>query len=237
MQRYFALSKKENKMLLSEGDLYHITRVMRMKEQDKIEVVFEQKLYLCSIQKENDKINILIEEELETKKDFMKQVILLLPILKEQKMDLILQKVTELGVSDIIPVALKRCVVKIDSNKQEKKLERWQKILKEASEQSMRHIVPTLHPISNLNQIKELKGTKLLCSTKENKNTLKFFLQTHTNYDKLIIGIGPEGGFDIEEEQELCNNGFIPVTLGPRILRVETVPIYLLSILNYEYME
>lgn len=237
MQRYFAKEKKENEMILSSGDLYHIRRVMRMKDQDQIEVVYQNQLFLCCIGNVNENMVIKIEKQLETQEDFMKSVTLVIPILKEQKMDLILQKATELGVNEIIPVMFKRCVVKVEKGKEEKKLERWNKIMKEASEQSKRHILPNLYPVMSIEEIEKLKGLKMICSTVEKTNTLKKFLQTNKNYDKLIVVIGPEGGIDPAEEKELIENGFIPVTLGPRIMRVETVPIYLLSILNYEYME
>ncbi len=234
MQRYFGKEKQENRMILEDGDMYHIRKVMRMKDGDEIEVVIDGKLYLCYL--ENNLDEIIIKEELKTPNDFMKPVILVIPILKEQKMDLILQKATELGVTEIIPVSMKRSMVKI-GEKETKKLERWNKIMKEASEQSMRNFVPKLQSVTTFSEITKLEGLKLVCSTREKENTFKKFLQTSSNYDKLIIVIGPEGGLDIEEEKFLQKHNFIPVTLGPRIMRVETVPIYVLSALNYEYME
>ncbi len=234
MQRYFGKEKQENRMILEDGDMYHIRKVMRMKDGDEIEVVIDGKLYLCYL--ENNLDEIIIKEELKTPNDFMKPVILVIPILKEQKMDLILQKATELGVTEIIPVSMKRSMVKI-GEKETKKLDRWNKIMKEASEQSMRNFVPKLQSVTTFSEITKLEGLKLVCSTREKENTFKKFLQTSSNYDKLIIVIGPEGGLDIEEEKFLQKHNFIPVTLGPRIMRVETVPIYVLSALNYEYME
>lgn len=236
MQRYFALEKYDGQMKLEPGDLYHIKRVMRMKNGEKIEVVYKEELYLCEVQINDEEVSISTISKKEKKDEFMKAVVLVIPILKEQKMDLILQKATELGVSEIIPVIMKRSMVKSDG-KEEKKLARWNKIMKEASEQSMRFQVPKLNTIHTLEEVSKLKGLKMICSTAEEKNTFKNFLQSSPKYDKLIIVIGPEGGIDPEEESLLVQNGFVSVTLGPRILRVETVPIYLLSILNYEYME
>lgn len=237
MQRYFAQNCNQNQMILSESDYYHIKTVMRMKDHDMIEVVYQEELFLCCLENVNQKIQVHIKKKLETKDDFMKPVTLILPILKEQKMDFILQKATELGVMEIIPVTMKRSLVKVEPNKIDRKLERWQKIMKEASEQCKRQEIPILHSIQTLKEIETLKGVKIICSTKEQENTFKKFLQTTPNYDKLIIVIGPEGGLDDMEELKLIEHGFIPVTLGPRIMRVETVPIYLLSVLNYEYME
>lgn len=237
MQRYFALNRKENQFLLDPTDYHHIKKVMRMKENDQIEVVYNQELFLCCLENVNYEPKIIIQKQLKIKNDFMKKVVLVIPLLKENKMDFILQKATELGVSEIIPVVMNRSIVKVEQKKIDKKLERWQKIMKEASEQSMRHTIPNMESIQTLKEIEKIEGAKIVCSTKEQKNTFKKFLQTTQKYDKLIIVIGPEGGLEISEEQELISHGFIPVTLGPRIMRVETVPIYLLSVLNYEYME
>ncbi len=236
MQRYFGVRKIDSMMYLEPSDLYHIQTVMRMKEHDTIEVVYEKELFLCSIHYEKGEVFIEVVKQLEVKQDFMKHVVLVIPLLKEQKMDLILQKATELGVSEIVPVEMKRSVVKVH-DKKEKKLERWNRIVKEASEQSMRYIVPIIHPITTFGEVEKLEGLKVICSTRENKKTFKNLLQTVSKYDKLIIVIGPEGGIDPSEEDSLSCHGFIPVTLGPRIMRVETVPIYVLSVLNYEYME
>jgi len=237
MQRYFGIDKKEKELFVSVGDLHHIKNVMRMKDGDLIEVVFNEETFLCCLESVNENVKIIEKEQIKNKDDFMKDVTLVIPILKEQKMDLILQKATELGVSKIIPVQFKRCVVKVETGKENKKLERWNKILKEASEQSKRNIIPNLYPVMSLKEIEKMDGLRMICSTVEEKNTFKNFLQTHQKYDKLVIVIGPEGGIDPSEENELISSGFIPVTLGPRIMRVETVPIYLLSVLNYEYME
>lgn len=236
MQRYFGVNKIDSQMILQASDLYHIKTVMRMKENDSIEVVYHQELFLCRIHYEKDEVTVMIMKQLEVKPDFMRPVVLVIPVLKEQKMDFILQKATELGVSEIIPVEMKRSIVKIN-DKKEKKLERWNRIMKEASEQSMRHIVPYLHPVTTLEAVKKLDGLKIICSTRENTNTFKNLLQTASKYDKLIIVVGPEGGITPSEEEELVLGGFVPVTLGPRVMRVETVPIYVLSVLNYEYME
>ncbi len=233
MQRYFGINKKNNTAFVRESDMHHIKHVMRMKEHDKIEVVLDNEIFLCEI-KENFDIKIL--EKIENKIDNMKYVTLVIPVLKEQKMDFILQKATELGVAEIIPVVMKHSIVKVDG-KENKKIERWNKIIKEASEQSMRHSIPILEKIVKLEDIFCLDGVKMICSTVEKENTFKKFLQSQPKYDKLIIVIGPEGGIDEEEEIMLQKNGFTSVTLGSRIMRVETVPIFILSILNYEYME
>lgn len=232
MQRYFALAKEKNKLVLSDDDLYHIKTVMRMHENDQIEVVFNKQLYIGKLLTD---YQVEIVKTIPTDID-NKQIILLIPLLKETKMDLILQKSAELGVSKIIPVELERSIIKLDSLKAEKRLIRWQKILKEASEQSKRIDIPVITPIKKLTSLANLDGLKIVCSTNERQNTLKKVLKNNKGYDKIIILIGPEGGLTDNEENNLVSNGFVKVTLGRLIMRVETVPLFVLSILNYESM-
>lgn len=235
MQRYFSKEKIDNHFILKEDDYYHIKIVMRMKNNDKIQVVFEEQPYLCKIESIENEIQIVILEKLEKKEEIMPKVTLLIPILKEQKMDYILQKATELGVSEIIPVNMSRSIVKVDE-KEEKKKQRWIRIVKEASEQSYRNTIPTISSIQKIDDL-DIEGLKIICSTVEKENTIKRVFQNQVNCDKINILIGPEGGIDPKEESILKDKGFMPVTLGNRIMRVETVPLYLMSIINYEYME
>ena len=117
------------------------------------------------------------------------------------------------------------------------KYERWNRILKEASEQSKRITIPKLVLIDSLKDLKDLKGLNLICSTKEKQQTIKKIVKTFPNYDTINVVIGPEGGLTEKEEETLVNLGYKSVTFGSRILRVETVPLYILSIINYEFME
>ena len=130
---------------------------------------------------------------------------------------------------------MERSIVKVNE-KELKKLERWNRIVKEASEQSHRNTIPKIDKIEKVNTLK-LNGLNLVCSTVEKQNTIKKVFKNNYNCDKINMLIGPEGGISPKEEEILINNGFIPVSLGNRIMRVETVPLYLMSIINYEYME
>lgn len=235
MQRYFSNKKIDNTFSLSNDDLYHIKTVMRMKDKENIQVVYEEKPYLCEVRYVESEIKINILNDLNQKEEIIPEVTILIPILKEQKMDYILQKATELGVSRFIPVIMERSVVKVDE-KGQKKLDRWKRIVKEASEQSLRNTIPIIENIVHLKNL-EIEGLKLICSTVEKENTIKRVFQKRDYCDKISILIGPEGGLSEKEENILKEKNFIPVTLGPRIMRVETVPLYLMSIINYEYME
>lgn len=235
MQRYFAINKKDNQIFLESSDLRHIKTVMRMKDNDEIEVVYENKLYLCCIENVKFDIQINVKKELKSNEKSL-QITLIIPVLKEQKMDYILQKSTELGVTKIIPVITERTLVKLDEKGILKKLERWNKICKEASEQSKRTTVPIIENICKLKDIKASAGINIICST-VTKNTIKNTFQNKTLCDKIKIVIGPEGGLSPKEEEMLNSEGFESVSLGERILRVETAPLVVLSILNYINME
>ena len=237
MQRYFSNKLIDNKFELKSDDIYHITRVMRMKTGDKIEVVYNEKVHLCCLEIVNHNVNVNILSENKKDEQRVCEKVLVIPVLKENKMDLILQKATELGVDKIIPIAMERCIVKVDADREEKKLERGNRICKEASEQSMRVTIPVITPVKKLEDLENMDGVKLVCSTIERKNTIKMFLQSHKTYDKIIIAIGPEGGLSLKEEQYLNSIGFSSVTLGNQIMRVETVPMFMLSVINYENME
>lgn len=233
MQRYFANDKKNNIFILRDDDYYHIKVVMRFKIGEKVEVVYNNEAYLCKI---IDNYQIEEIEKMDSKESKISTT-LIIPLLKEQKMDLILQKATELGVSKIILFNAKRSIIKFDEKKETKKLERWIRICKEAAEQSKRCTIPEIVFEKNINEFSKLDGLKLICSTVEDTNNLKKVLQSSKNCVKINMIVGPEGGFEPNEEKSIINLGFIPVTLGNTIMRVETVPIFLLSVINYEYME
>lgn len=233
MQRYFANDKKNNIFILRDDDYYHIKVVMRFKIGEKVEVVYNNEAYLCKI---IDNYQIEEIEKMDSKESKISTT-LIIPLLKEQKMDLILQKATELGVSKIILFNAKRSIIKFDEKKETKKLERWIRICKEAAEQSKRCTIPEIVFEKNINEFSKLEGLKLICSTVEDTNNLKKVLQSSKNCVKINMIVGPEGGFEPNEEKSIINLGFIPVTLGNTIMRVETVPIFLLSVINYEYME
>jgi len=232
MQRYFSSKLDDNKFILNSDDIYHIKTVMRMNSSDLIEVVYENELYICHL---DDVYNAVINNKVNLEKNKKVYSILCLPLLSDQKFSFVLQKATELGIDEIIPVVTERSIVKI-KDKEDKKLLRWNKICKEASEQSKRIDIPKISDIKKIDEL-NLDGLKIVCSTSEKTKTLKNVLQNTTNCDRIVIMVGPEGGLAPLEEEKLISLGFVPVTLGSNIMRVETVPIFMLSVLNYEMME
>ena len=235
MQRYMVNNKNLN---LDKSDIKHIITVMRMKVNDLFEIVYDKMIYTCQITNisNNDVLFDVIKKEkyVNLKKH---RIIIASSIIKEQKMDVMLQKATELGVDEIIPLITERTVVKINEKKDNKMI-RWNKIIKEASEQSHRGEIPLLHEITSLKDIVKYNyDLKILCNTKEIKENIKKVLQEHTKSDTIILVIGPEGGFTENEVMFLEESGFISTRICENILRAETVPLYLLSILNYDFME
>ena len=232
MQRYFAKEIKDNDIILNDTDIHHIKTVMRMKNNDEIEVIYDKKLYLCSIEDINN-IKLKIESISEENNELNKEIIVALGLVKEQKMDLILQKLTELGVSKIIPVNMERSIVKLDNKKEEKKLLRWNMICKEASEQSKRNIIPVVSEIINFKDLIKIESDlKLVCSVSEKDNMIYDYIEKD-NYNSILLVIGPEGGISPKEEEYLKNNNFNLVSFGNLVLRVETACIYIASVLNY----
>lgn len=237
MQRYFSNKLKGDKLYLDKDDYYHIRKVMRMNDGDNIEVVYNHNAYICKLENVNECICAKMIDRINIESlDSVKKV-LIIPLLTEQKIDYIFQKATELGVSEIIPIRMNRSKIKIDSKREVKKIERWNRICKEASEQAKRLDIPVVSKIKSIEELDEFDGLKILCSTNEKENTIKKFLQSHIKCDRITVVMGPEGGIEPGEEETLIKKGFIPISLGERILRAETVPLFVLSIINYILME
>lgn len=237
MQRYFAQDLEDDQFTLRSDDEYHIKRVMRMVDGEKIEVVFDENVYLCELESVSRDMVVRLLEKIETPPLKGPRVVLIIPFLKEQKMDFIFQKGTELGVDEFILVSTERSIVKIEEKKEDSKVERWSRICKEASEQSMRVTIPTVRIERQKENLEHLSGIKVLCSTQEKEKTIKNILKNVAICDTINLMIGPEGGFSSNEEIYFEKKGFIKVSLGTSIMRVETVPIFLSSIIRYEYME
>ena len=152
-------------------------------------------------------------------------------------MELIIQKTTELGVKKIIPVDMKRCVVKLNEKDANKKIERWQKIAEIAAKQSKRDYVTRIENLININKICERINEYdlfLVAYEDEEETTLKSILKENLKAKKIGILIGPEGGIDIKEINKLKECGAEIVTLGKRILRTETAPIVMSANIIYE---
>ena len=233
MQRYFAsLLDKEHVKLESE-DEHHLLHVMRMKKDDEIEVVANDKLFLCRIENVNP-LNIYIVHEINSDVELNEDVTLLFALTKGDRTDLVVQKATELGVKKIALIQSERTVVRYEEKDIAKKCARYQKIMKEASDQSHRLVVPTLLGIYNLKKLpKEVYSDLNYVAYEKDANDVEGSFKGLTKGKSVTILVGPEGGFSKEEIDMLVNQGFIRTSLGKRILRAETAAIYALSVIGY----
>ena len=233
MQRYFAFIDNQYFVHLSQDDEHHVLHVMRMKKGDEIEVVDSQKVFLCRIDNTNP-LTISMIHEIANDVEISEDVTLLFALTKGDKIDLVLQKATELGVKKVALIQSERTVVKYDNKDIDKKIQRFQKIMKEASEQSHRLVVPNLIGVYNLKQLPKEAFSDLnyIAYEKEAGDTKEAFADVTKNKSISIL-VGPEGGFSEEEVNNLVKQGFIRTSLGKRILRAETAAIYALSVLGY----
>ena len=157
-----------------------------------------------------------------------------MPLLSEEKMSFILQHGTELGVTDYVVVMYSHCKYKLKQKDYDKKLQRWAKIVKESTEQCYRTIKPSISKIIEVKDIEASESVNIMCSLdKQNVNSIVKILTLDNCNDTISIVFGPEGGLSKSEEEELTKKGFIKTSLGSDVLRTETVPLMIASILKY----
>ena len=231
MQEYFAKDKKDNKLFLKQDDLYHIKNVMRMKENDGIIVVYEDTSYICNLNKDLISCNI---KEVFKENDSVDNLIIYVPMLPDEKMSFIFKYLTQMGASEFIVVEYTHCKFKLPKKDYEKKLIRWNKIIKEASEQSYRTNIPLLEKIISYKDIESIGDVNILCSLDNSdvKSICQVLTQDNCN-DKISLVFGPEGGLSKEEENFLVEKNFIKTSLGNTVLRTEIVPVMISSIIKY----
>ncbi|RBW70646.1 16S rRNA (uracil(1498)-N(3))-methyltransferase [Bacillus taeanensis] len=243
MQRYFV--PKENmtdtKVTITGEDVKHIARVMRMKIGDMIICSNSIQAARCKLEEITDnEVTANIVEWIEEQKELPVAVTIAQGLPKGDKLDYIIQKGTELGANSFWPFAAARSVVKWNAQKGQKKIERLEKIAKEAAEQSHRTQVPTVQlPTSFQDLLKESShyDIKLIAyeesaKTGEKKNLAKT-LNTVQSGQTILLVIGPEGGLSEHEVMALEEQGFVSCGLGPRILRTETAALYFLAAVSY----
>ncbi len=234
MPRFFVRTNQisnDNIDIIGE-DVKHIKNVLRKQIGDKVEVCNQDTgdSYKCEIKNfSEDEIKTNIIEKLKNIQEKV-QVDIYQGLPKSDKMELIIQKSVELGANAIIPVNMKRCVVKLEGKDEAKKTDRWQKIAESAAKQCGRSFIPEVK-----NLINEYDAI-IVAYENEKENTLKSELQKLNSANlKIGIVIGPEGGLEESDIKLLRENGARIVTLGNRILRTETVALNVLSIIMYEF--
>jgi 16S rRNA (uracil1498-N3)-methyltransferase len=240
MFRYFCADDniKNDMIRVQGGDARHLKTILRAKSGDRISVVTQSKEYIAEI-KEVNKENIVcaLIEEILSNNETKINITLCQGIPKQTKMDTIIQQNVEMGVKRFIPLITERTVVKLNEKEREqKKLDRWQKIAKESAKQSKRNIIPSIEPIMTLEELieklrREEDAAVIVPYELEDVKQLKDILcEQRDNY---YIVIGPEGGFDIKEIEMFQEIGAHIVTLGKRILRTETAGVVTAAIVLY----
>ena len=232
MQRYFG-NIIQKQVILADDDIFHLTKVMRARVGDQIEVVSSEKVFLCQVNKLKP-LEIDVVSPIKENHELKAQVILVAALIKGEKFDFLLQKATELGVGEIVLLQTERTVVKIKPAEKELKLERYRRILKEAAEQCKRTKIPQLYRVLTIDQLDSVSANvKMIAYEGVNGNTSSFnsIVRSIKEKDKVAIMIGPEGGFSEKEVEKAVELGYKTVSLGQRILRAETASFYALSVI------
>jgi len=228
------------KIIITGSDVNHIKNVLRMKTGEEIAVKngVDGREYRCGIEAfTQDQVVCSLHFIREEGVELPSEIYLFQGIPKADKMELIVQKAVELGVFEIIPVAVKRCVVKLDGRKAQAKVSRWQGIAEAAAKQCKRGRIPTVRPPMAMEEA-------VAYAQKTDVRLLPYELAKGMSHTREIIEavrpgqsvsvfIGPEGGFEESEVETALAAGIEPVTLGKRILRTETAGLVVLSWLMY----
>ncbi|ADL68708.1 protein of unknown function DUF558 [Thermoanaerobacterium thermosaccharolyticum DSM 571] len=229
---------KDGIVRINGDDAHHIIDVLRFKIGTKLIISNGKNQYIVSILDiENSSVILKIIEEYNQVVESPINITLYQGLPKSDKMDLIIQKCTEIGIKKIVPVETEFSTIKIKEKNIYNKINRWKKISLEASKQSGRSIVPdVLVPVGFKDALESLNEFDLclIPYEKETNMRLKDVLKKNFNAKNICVFIGPEGGFSENEIMAAIEYGAIPVTLGPRILRTETAGIVTSSIILYE---
>jgi len=238
MHRFFLPSLNISKttiVLQDKEQVHHLKDVLRLKEKDNV-IVFDSQgnEYACRIEKISDKVSLEIKNILPANQEAGIKITVACALPKKAKMDDIIDKLTQLGVYKIIPLITERVIVKLDRKKEEERVERYKRIALSAVKQSQRNTVPVIDRITDIGAIlsaKEHFDLKLIPTLEGKKSSLKEIFTRH-NPKSVLVLIGPEGDFTPQEVESAKNKGFIPVSLGENVLRVDTAAIAVVSFIK-----
>lgn len=233
MQRYFA-SIIHNNVILNKDDIFHITKVMRMKNGENIQVVDQDshKTYLAVIKSANP-LEVVVQEPILEDVELNKEVTLFFALAKSDKIDFVIQKATELGATKVVLFQGKRSVVKFSMEDFNRKKERYLNIAKEAAEQCHRQRIPEITYVGDIKNINSHLSDVNLFAYELEAGQSTDLNELVDSAKSVSIIVGPEGGFDEIEANFLKSLNFVPVSLGKRILRCETAAVYALSVISY----
>lgn len=225
------------------SDVNHIKNVLRMKNGDQViisKIGDEKTDYYCSITELSNEVCLHIDW-VEEGRELPSRIYLFQGLPKADKMELIIQKAVELGAFEIVPVSCSRSVVKLDEKKADNKIKRWQTIAESAAKQSKRSIIPSIHEVMSykeaLGYARELEVRLMPYENAKGVAETRRILAQLEPGQSIGILVGPEGGFAPEEVELAGEEGFVPISLGKRILRTETAGFTMLSALMLQLEE
>ena len=229
-----------NEAVIIGPDVNHIKNVLRLKIGEELSLSngIDENEYRVAIKEfTDDEVKCELRFVKEADVELTSKIYLFQGLPKGDKMEFIIQKAVELGVYEIIPVAMSRCVVKLDAKKADSKVKRWQGIAEAAAKQSKRGVIPEVHEVltykNALAYANDIKVKLLPYEMAEGMEKTKELISGIKPGESIAIFIGPEGGFAEEEVTQAMEKGFESITLGRRILRTETAGMTTLSILMY----
>ncbi len=235
MQHYFVKDCIDNQFVFEKEDIHHILHVMRFRSGEQIVCIYNNHKYCSSLAINGEMVTANIINEISNTGILPVKVTIIHGMPKNDHFELALQKATELGVDCIVPFEAKYSVIKIGMADVDKKLQRWNKIVKEASEQSERSNLPTIMKPIKLKEIKNyLSDLNIVADERlARKNGPSYYqILKEKNYQSITILVGPEGGFSDEEFECFDKLGFIGVSFGKRVLRSETAVMYALAAIS-----
>ena len=242
MQRFFVephqIDSEKHAIHITGSDVNHIRNVLRMKKGEELWISDKEKEYHCVIDSTEEEVLLHILYVQEPDYELKNRIYLFQGLPKADKMELIIQKAVELGAYSVVPVSTRRCVVKLDNKKAEKKVARWQQIAESAAKQSKRMLVPEVHSVMTLKEAlafaKELDVLFIPYELAKGMKETKELIRAIEPGKSIGVFIGPEGGFEEEEVAAAMEAGARPITLGHRILRTETAGLAVLSVLMFQ---
>lgn len=241
MHRFFIPQLYAEKMTIAGTDAKHISKVLRLTLGEKIQIVSDDGIRAIAevVSFDGGIVTVHCITKLSESHEPKVKIVLAQGLAKGEKMDFIIQKAVEMGALRIIPVAMEHSVVRLEAGRSNKKVERWQKIAEAAAKQSKRDIIPVVEPVQTFSKMlaaADLK-TKIIAYECEDRLSMKTALrkvQAEGGIEDLLLIIGPEGGISEEELKQARAVGAVPVSLGKRILRVETAAVVAMTTILYE---
>lgn len=240
MHRFFSLNANLHDKVITVSDkdeVHHMSHVLRMKQGDPV-AIFNgsgEEAFGRILKFKNRQVDITIDSLCKMKHTKRTPILLACAIPKKAKFEFIIEKATELGVDEIIPMKTQRTEVLFDKERAERKTSRYQKKAINAAKQSQRPTVPVIHPVTDFSKVIHQLGRQtsafIPCLTGKRED-LPQALQNKKNHKKIIFLIGPEGDFTPQELSLAIDAGCIPVSLGPNILKVDTAAISVMALAN-----